>query len=75
MPALLGASAEFVPEASAPFNAQGVLELDNLGNKPVLVGYIIGGIESDAPNLFWGPPMRNDSRATGRIFEVYISRL
>jgi len=74
MPALLGASAEFVPASTAPFNVQGVLDMDNLGKKPLLVGYIIGGIESDAPNVFWGPPMRNDSRATGRIFEVYVSR-
>jgi hypothetical protein len=74
MPALLGASAEFVPAAAALFNANGLLDLDNIGNEPMLVGYIIGGIESNAPNVFWGPPMRNDSKATGRIFMVYISR-
>src|SRR5690606_18450283 len=53
MPGLLGASAEFILHPDVPRSANGVVLLDELPDTPVLAGYIFGGIESSAPNIFW----------------------
>ena len=71
MPALLGAGAEFIPASGVPHYPNGVVKLDELTADTTLLGYIYGGIESSAPNIFW----INDgtqSIATSRIFKVYL---
>ena len=69
MPALLGASAEFIPAGDAPFDEQGVLLMDELPATTTLIGYVVGGIESDSRNIFM---LTGSSWASPRIFKVYM---
>ncbi|MCC6413263.1 MAG: T9SS type A sorting domain-containing protein [Saprospiraceae bacterium] len=71
MPALLGASAEFIPQENLPSFANGVLKLDEIDADSTLVGYIYGGIASSAPNIFW-INTGGESSATSQIFKVYV---
>jgi hypothetical protein len=68
-PLLFGAGAQFF--ASSPrlpaFN-NGVLRLERLGTAPVVVGYIVGGIQSTVPNT----TQRSDSAASPHIFKVTV---
>lgn len=74
MPGFLGSGAEFIPVESISFLNDEILELNTLAmNQPTLVGYIYGGIESSAENIFF----INDgsqSWASGRLFKVFITR-
>ncbi|MBI2742469.1 MAG: hypothetical protein HYX48_00935 [Chlamydiales bacterium] len=45
---LFGASAFFLPLPGLPFYPNSVIALDKLGSKPILLGYIVGGIASSA---------------------------
>lgn len=72
MPGYFGAAAEFIPLNENLFSSNGILEIDKLGKKKVLIGYMIGGIDSRAPNVLW----RNDpesSRASPVIWKVYFT--
>jgi len=56
LPYYLGSSAEFIPNALLPYSAEHVLDMDKLFSgtqDSVLVGYLLGGIQSNAPNIFW----------------------
>lgn len=53
MPGYLGAGAEFIPDKQIPQFNNGVILLDALDSDTTLVGYIYGGIESSAANIFW----------------------
>ncbi|MCB9205682.1 MAG: T9SS type A sorting domain-containing protein, partial [Flavobacteriales bacterium] len=74
MPGFLGSGAEFIPAANVSYLNNEILELNSLPmNQPTLVGYIYGGIESSAENIFFV----NDgtqSWASGRLFKVFINR-
>jgi len=72
MPGYFGAAAEFIPLNEKLFSSNGILHIDKLGKKKTMVGYMIGGIDSRAPNVFW----RNDpesSRASPVIWKVYFT--
>lgn len=72
MPALLGSGAEFIPIDQLYYENH-VLNLNDLPNTKTLVGYIYGGIESTAANIF----NINDgtqSFASNVIFKVYINK-
>lgn len=72
MPGYFGAAAEFIPLNEKLFSSNGILEIDKLGKKKMLIGYMIGGIDSRAANVFW----RNDpesSRASPVIWKVYFT--
>ncbi len=72
MPALLGSGAEFIPIASYYYENH-ILDLNSVPNSKTLVGYIYGGIESTAPNIFF----INDgtqSFASNVIFKVFINK-
>lgn len=72
MPGYFGTAAEFIPLNEKLFSSNGILEIDKLGKNKVLIGYMIGGIDSRAPNVFW----RNDpesSRASPVIWKVYFT--
>lgn len=72
MPSLLGAGGEFIPNLTLPHYENGVFKLDDLNEESVLIGYIYGGINSTAPNIF----TVNDgtqSTANNQIFEVYLN--
>ncbi len=72
MPTLLGSGAEFIPESNANWFLNGeILNLNNLTADSTMVGYIYGGIESTAPNIFF---INNgtQSSASNIVFKVYI---
>lgn len=86
-PLTFGASSVFIPIAKGQnpqrvsYLADGVLDLDRLRpngqtGKPVLVGYVVGGIQSQVSNNFndlstYGKT--NYSVASGEIFQVLIT--
>lgn len=73
MPALLGAGSEFIPVENLPRYTNHVLKLDDLVDDTTLVGYIYGGINSSAANIFF----INDgtqSSAENQIFKVLLVR-
>ncbi|MCB0795287.1 MAG: hypothetical protein KDB88_11175 [Flavobacteriales bacterium] len=71
MPALLGSGAEFIPSSGVPMHPMGILRQHALSGDTVLAGYIVGGIESTAPNIFFSNN-GTQSDATGRIFKVLL---
>lgn len=74
MPDLLGAGAEFLPLNNSSFyDTYEMLQIDALPNERTLVGYIFGGIQSTAPNVFFNNAA-NVSSASTRLFEVYINK-
>ena len=78
-PLLFGAGATFIPAAGLPAYTNGVLKLDALQpaatasghhlTKSVLVGYIVGGIQSTLPNT----NQESDSAASPYIFSVTLT--
>ncbi len=76
MPSLLGSGAEVIPveDTSGLFFGDEIVNVNSipLGQRR-LVGYMVGGIESSAPNIFW----INDgtqSWASTKVFKIYISK-
>lgn len=67
-----GAAAEFIPADEKFFTPNGILNLDKVGKKPLIVGYIIGGIDSRAPNVFWSNDT-DPSRASPVVWKVYLT--
>lgn len=71
MPGLLGTNAAFIPADGVPRTAHGVVKLRALTGR-TLVGHIVGGLESTAPNA--GRLLIPDgTSATNRIFAVYVT--
>lgn len=71
MPALLGAGSEFIHNEELEYYDNEVLKLDELLEDTTFVGYIYGGINSSAPNIFF----INDgtqSSASSQIFKVSV---
>ena len=72
MPDFLGAGAEFFPIHSAM--QHGIIstaELPTLPNATVLIGYMVGGIRSTGPNIFFSNGS-NLSTSNDKIFEVWL---
>jgi hypothetical protein len=67
---LFGAEAQFIPADNLAAFPNGVFSLDRLGSSPVLLGYIVGGIQSTFPNT--STPA--DSASSPYIFSVYLQR-
>lgn len=73
MPAFLGSGAEFIPVESSDFINTEVLNLNSLvPEQQTLVGYIFGGIESTAENIFFVNDGTQSSAST-RLFKVFIT--
>ncbi len=72
MPGYLGASAEFIPMEGLPMFANDVIRLDDLKEDSVCIGYIFGGIESSAANIFF---INNgeESVAHNLVYKVYLT--
>lgn len=70
LPLLFGASARFFPVSGLPLFPNDVFSLDSLGSTPVLLGYIVGGIQSSVPNT----GDITDSAASPYIFSVILER-
>lgn len=71
MPGYLGASAEFIPASQATPIGEGIINWDATSTDSVLIGYIVGGISSTAPNIFFSNT-GTQSAATTSVFEVWI---
>lgn len=71
MPALLGASSEFIPLETLPHFDNEVIKLDDLAGDTTLVGYIYGGITSTAQNIFW-INTGTESSASSQIYKVFV---
>lgn len=72
MPGLLGAGAEFIPLPGAPFIDGEILDVAALPGGLNHVGYIYGGIESTAENIFF-INTGTQSSATNRLFKVMVN--
>jgi Secretion system C-terminal sorting domain len=73
MPGYLGAGAEVVLNSELPVFENGVIDFDALTwtQDSVSLGYLIGGIESTAQNIFW----INDgsqSQPNKKIYEIWL---
>lgn len=71
MPALLGSGAEFIAHNDIVKVFNQIIDIDALNGDTVSIGYILGGIESSAANIFF----INDgsqSNASNRLFEVFL---
>lgn len=67
---LFGAGAAFFPDEDLPmYPSNEVFRLEKLGKSPVLLGYIVGGIQSTLPNT----STRLDSAASPYIFRVILT--
>ena len=73
MPGYLGAGAAFIADLSIPMYENHVIQLDKLKPGKTFVGYMIGGIESSAPNIFYSNTGKQ-SQASSRLFKVYITK-
>ncbi len=71
MPGLMGAGSEFISLENIPRYANEVIKLDELTSDTTLVGYIYGGINSSAPNIFF-TNTGTQSVAGSQIFKVKL---
>ena len=71
MPALLGASAEFIPWPGTPQNASGIMLQHLFVGDTIVLGHVVGGIESTAGNIFF-INTGVESEATSRLFRVLL---
>lgn len=72
MPELLGSNAFFIPEQGIPMKNNRLVDLNRLSGV-TRVGYIVGGIKSDYPNVANLDP-EGMSRPNANVYEVYIDR-
>ena len=73
MPDLLGTSAWMAVNEQLPMLQGGIVDWDLLPAGEQLLGYIIGGIRSTAPNIFW-PNTGKQSTASSSVFAVYVRK-
>jgi hypothetical protein len=72
MPGLLGANAAFIPAPDVPRSAHGVVDLREVQGR-TLMGWIVGGIESETPNPGWMGRAGDETIASNRLFEVFVT--
>lgn len=74
MPAFLGSGAEFIPASNeAIYLENDIIDLNAITHEKICIGYIYGGIESTAENIFF----RNtgtQSTASNQLFKVYLTK-
>lgn len=68
---LFGASANFFPAENLPQYPNGVIALDKLGSSPILLGYIVGGIQSSMAETD-SETGNVDTHASNYIFKVTL---
>jgi hypothetical protein len=73
MPDWLGAGAEFIRAENIPVYSNGVIKFDELEGDSILLGYIYGGIQSTAANIFWDNE-GDLSIATHLVYKVYLNK-
>jgi hypothetical protein len=67
---LFGTEARFIPTNNLPAFTSGVFSLDELGSSPIVLGYIVGGIQSTVPNT--STPA--DTAGSPYIFSVILEK-
>lgn len=72
MPGLKGAGSEFIPNLDAPYSSKKVLNINDVTEDSVLIGYIFGGIETQLRNPF-SNNQTNQTSADASIFEVWLT--
>jgi hypothetical protein len=73
MPALKGASAEFIPNNLLPHFNNGVIKISQTEGDSVLLGYIYGGINSNTLNPF-AANQTNQTSADANVYEIIMVR-
>lgn len=70
LPTLLGASSEFIIHPDVPLYAPGIISLNALPEGSTLIGYLVGGIASTQPNIFF---INNGTQSWAQttLFEVH----
>ena len=68
---LFGAGSTFLPASNLPLYPNGVIALDKIGSSPILLGYIVGGIQSSMAetDIETG---NVDTHASNYIFKVTL---
>lgn len=74
LPALEGSGAEFVPHANVAVLPNGLIDWDKCLGERVLIGHLVGGIQSQSPHVFFGPNTKT-STASNKLYAVYAIRL
>ncbi|MBK8152940.1 MAG: T9SS type A sorting domain-containing protein [Saprospiraceae bacterium] len=74
LPEWLGASSELIQEANLPKFKNNVVKLDELNSDTTLLGYLVGGITSNAANIFWDNE-GDLSTAMNTIFKVKLVKI
>ena len=70
MPVYLGAGSELFLNETLAMSDHGIIDMDQLSGSPITVGYIFGGLQSDAANIF---PMNSaNSSASNTIYRVKL---
>lgn len=75
MPMFIGAAAELLPAPELPLLTHGIVDLDSLtsghSGDSILLGFLVGGIHSDAGNIFWTSE-GEQSRASATVYRVWL---
>ena len=71
MPDLLGAGSEFVMAETAPIYEHEIIDLQQLSGDTVMIGYVLGGIKSSQPNIFF-INTGTESEAYSTLYKVYL---
>ncbi len=73
MPGYSGAAAEFIFMPETTMYKEGIADANTLNNEETLIGYIVGGINSSANNIFFDNNGK-ESKANGKLIGVYLKR-
>jgi hypothetical protein len=73
MPALLGASAEFILQSGLPLLHNEIISLADITSDSVLLGHIVGGISSELPNAF-ATNQTEKTAASATVYALYLVR-
>lgn len=73
MPGYLGAGSEFIPTNELQSYNNNVLKLNSNKNDSILIGYIVGGINSSQKNIFW-INTGTQSTANNTVYEVWFTK-
>ena len=71
MPDLLGAGAEFILSDNTPQFEHEIVDLQQLTGDTVMIGYVLGGIKSSQPNIFF-TNTGSESEAYSTLYKVYF---
>jgi hypothetical protein len=73
MPGYLGAAAEFIFMPETRMYMEGIADASSLENEENFIGYIVGGINSSANNIFFDNNGK-ESKASSKIIKVFIKK-